>query len=165
MNRFYYFAYGSNMACGQMGERCPGAEVIGPARLAGYRLEFTRFSESWRCGVADAVPDAAGEIWGVLYLVSEDDLTQLDKREGYYGEGHDNAYVRRPCRVVVPEKDGEKVYDSAQTYLVAKPKFAADGRKGAYKPGPVYKKVMTCAAENRGLPQEYIATLEGWETQ
>jgi gamma-glutamylcyclotransferase (GGCT)/AIG2-like uncharacterized protein YtfP len=165
MNRFFYFAYGSNMACGQMGERCPGAELVGAARLVGYRLAFTRFSENWRCGVADAVPDPAAEIWGVLYRVSEDDLAQLDKREGYYGPGGENAYNRKTVEVRVPEPEGERTYAGVQTYVVAKPRFAADGRAGAYKPGPVYKKVMTCAAENRRLPREYITTLEGWETQ
>jgi hypothetical protein len=70
------------MARGQVGERCPSAEVVGPARLPGRRLAFTRYSQNWRCGVSDAVADAAATVWGVLYIIDADDLPRLDKKGG-----------------------------------------------------------------------------------
>lgn len=165
MKRYYYFAYGSNMACGQMGERCPAAEIIGPARLPGYRLEFTRLSEHWQCGVADAVAFRGAEIWGVLYLITEDDLRRLDAYEGYRGEGKPNAYVRRTCTVFTPAADGERRHDDVVIYFVAKPQFLADGRTGAFKPGPIYKKLMVCASRNHGVPESYVRKLEDIELQ
>ena len=36
----YYIAYGSNLNVKQMIFRCPGARVIGTAKLEGYRLMF-----------------------------------------------------------------------------------------------------------------------------
>jgi len=164
MNRVYYFAYGADMAAGQIGERCPSAEVVGAARLAGRRLAFTRYSDKWRCGVADAVADATSEIWGVLYTISEDDLIVLDRRQGYRGEGKGNDYVRRRCEVTVVDEGGEETYRDVQFYVVEKPHLAVDGR-GIHKPGRVYKQLMVTAGRSRGLPREYVEMLEALETQ
>jgi hypothetical protein len=67
--------------------------------------------------------------------------------------------------VYVPGPAGEKAYEGVEAYVVATPKFARDGRTGAFKPSPVYKKLMVCAAASRGLPEEYVAALEALETQ
>ena len=159
MKKYYYFAYGSNMACSQIGERCPDAEVVGPARLPGYRLAFTRYSEGWRCGVADAVPCKGADVWGVLYLISDKDLIRLDDREGYYGEGQGNAYVRRVGEVWLGGPDGEKRVPDVYIYFVANPVFGERG-EGAFKPGALYKTMMVRAAEHHGLPAAYVAMLK-----
>ncbi len=62
-----YFAYGSNMDPVQMAERAPGGRALGAARLAGWRLTFTRDSPAWGGGVGHIEPDEADEVWGVLW--------------------------------------------------------------------------------------------------
>ncbi len=79
----YYFAYGSNMNQQQMQERCPESLLIGKARLSHYKLDFTIYSEKRKCGCADIVLTKDGEVWGLLYIVSDSDLEALDTFEGH----------------------------------------------------------------------------------
>jgi hypothetical protein len=81
----HYFAYGSNMDPEQMRERAPGGRALGPARLAGWRLTFTRDSPAWGGGVGHIEPDGADEVWGVLWDATEADMTALDEYEGIAG--------------------------------------------------------------------------------
>ncbi len=71
----YYFAYGSNLHREQMQERCPGSEPVAKAKLEGYRLCFNR--------VADIVEDEGSMVWGAIYTVSQGDIKNLDRYEGY----------------------------------------------------------------------------------
>jgi len=52
-----YFGYSSNMDETRMRERCPSARFLFKAKLAGFRLAFTRSSTTNRCGVADILSD------------------------------------------------------------------------------------------------------------
>ncbi len=79
-----YFAYGSNMADGQMAKRCPDARKLGRARLAGYRwIISTR-------GYANVVESPGAEVEGVLFEISVSDERALDRYEavasGLYGK-------------------------------------------------------------------------------
>lgn len=102
-----YFAYGSNLSRAQMADRCPTAQLVGPAVLPGHRIAFTHRSERWGGGVADVVADPAHDTWGLLYELRPDDLTALD---GY--EGHPDRYGRHRTRVHTPDGavDGVWVY-------------------------------------------------------
>jgi gamma-glutamylcyclotransferase (GGCT)/AIG2-like uncharacterized protein YtfP len=71
----YYFAYGMNTNLDQMTQRCPKAQLIGPAVLPGYRFRFA--------GCADIVEDDASHVDGVLWYITEDCLAALDVLEGY----------------------------------------------------------------------------------
>lgn len=75
-----YFAYGSNMNLDQMALRCPQAEVVGPARLEGYRLAFRGNGYS---GVATVLPQPGSCVEGVLWKISARDEMHLDYYEGY----------------------------------------------------------------------------------
>ncbi len=88
----FYFAYGSNLDLSQMQRRCPESAIVGVASLAGHRLDFTRYSQHWQGGVADVVADAAHEVWGLVYRLSEPDLCLLDRYESY-PQGYDRAQV------------------------------------------------------------------------
>mgnify|MGYP003345597873 CR=1 FL=1 len=70
-----YFAYGANTNLDNMSYRCPNADVLGPAQIFGYRLVFR--------GCADIEMDENGEVNGVLWLISDDDLESLDQFEGF----------------------------------------------------------------------------------
>jgi len=64
-----YFAYGSNMDWSRMRERCPPAGFIFTAKPNRFRLDFTRYSKTNRCGVADIVVDPPSSVWGVVYHI------------------------------------------------------------------------------------------------
>jgi gamma-glutamylcyclotransferase len=99
-----YFAYGSNLDEAQMHQRCPGAVVVGPATLPGYRLTFTGESRKWGGAVATVVPDEAGKVPGLLYACTDRHLASLDTAEGHRIPG---AYRR--CTLRVLTDDGRKV--------------------------------------------------------
>jgi len=86
MGDVLYFAYGSNLDFAQMKGRCPSARSVGVAKLPGRRLAFTRWSGGRKGAVADAVADPAGEVWGVVFEITAEDLEMLDRCEGFTRE-------------------------------------------------------------------------------
>lgn len=146
----YYFAYGSNMASRVMQEHCPGQMVIGRARLADYRLAFTRHSPVWGAGVADVVTDWGHEVWGVLYKIDKLCLMALDIKESY-GVG----YTRIACTVVLDDGTRER----ALTYTVIKKLPYAVPTSYAY-----LDTVIEGALEH-DLPPDYIDFLRGVDVQ
>ncbi len=56
MNETLYFAYGSNLDQQQMRKRCPGARVLAPGVLRGYRIAFGNHSVKRGGAVATIVP-------------------------------------------------------------------------------------------------------------
>jgi len=138
----HYFAYGSNMDLVQMRERAPGGRALGPARLAGWRLRFTRDSPAWGGGVGHIEPDDADEVWGVLWDATDDDMTALDEYEGIAG----GAYVRD---LVTVTHDGEQV--AAIVYLAVP--------RGIKQPSKRYIAALVRGAEAHGLPAGYVERL------
>lgn len=123
----------------QMQERCPDALVVGSAVLKGYRLEFTIFSPMLKCGCADIVPFEKGEVWGLLYEVSEENMKVLDMYEG-----HPNYYRR--IRVRVESAQGENI--EAETYEVT-------SKQVDLKPSRKYFEKITSAATKYNFPHTY----------
>ncbi len=79
--KHYYFAYGMNTNLDSMSNRCPAAELLGPARLDGYRFVFRRH--------ADVELSYNDSVDGVLWSIDDDDLDSLDVLEGF-----PNYYIR-----------------------------------------------------------------------
>jgi gamma-glutamylcyclotransferase (GGCT)/AIG2-like uncharacterized protein YtfP len=136
--RVPYFSYGSNMASAGMRERCASPAILGIAAVPGYRFRIAKQ------GFGTMVPDPGSVVNGLLWSLTEDDLTALDRYEGV-PEGH---YAR--TTIAVPFR-GEQL--EAQVYL------AADSAPGTPRPG--YLETVVQAARDLGLPAEYIAALEG----
>ncbi len=107
--RLPYFAFGSNLDAAQMARRCPGARVVGHARLEAHRLGFAGWSPTRKGAVATVLPDAGASVMGVLYRLEAEDLGRLDA-----AEGHPWFYERR--RVRVRAADGR--YRAAWTYVL-----------------------------------------------
>jgi len=83
------FAYGSNLFPGQMFERCPSARFVERATIVGTRLVFAGFSARWRGAVAGLEVAKGQRTHGVIYSMSDADLSQLDRVEG-----HPSYYLR-----------------------------------------------------------------------
>ena len=140
-----YFAYGSNLDQAQMSQRCPMAKGLGVAVLEGHRLSFTRFSEGWKGGVADVVEAVGDEVWGFLYELTPEDLSALDRYEGY-----PNYYNRRLLPVV--PKVNHSAVEAWVYFVVNKQNFVCPAAK--------YLEVLVKCAKKFGFPQEYVTDLE-----
>ena len=80
MRRKYYLAYGSNLNVAQMRYRCPDAEAIGTAEIAGYELLF----KGSKTGAYLTIEKKEGGIVPVaVWAVSERDERNLDIYEGF----------------------------------------------------------------------------------
>jgi len=146
-----YFAYGSNMDWPQMRARCPSSRFVGIAVLPEHRLAFTRRSDKRGCGVADAVRDPGRKVWGVVYEISDLDVGNLDKSEGYRPGREKNSYWRRECMVFL---DGDEAPPlAASTYF-------ADPQPNPPLPNQVYKDHIVSGARHWHLPDDYIGELE-----
>jgi gamma-glutamylcyclotransferase len=141
-----YFAYGSNMAAETIARLCPRHRYLGVARLDDYRLAFRRRSVRTGTGVADVIPAPGATVWGTLYLIEDDELSRLDRKEGY-----DWAYTRTTLPVRLEASGPER---AAIVYAVR------DKERTDIPPSPRYLSELVAAAHARGLPASYINDLE-----
>jgi gamma-glutamylcyclotransferase len=148
-----YFAYGSNMSDEQIRQRCPSHQFVAVAKLADFKLAFTRHSPKRGCGVADVVPAPGKSVWGVVFDMSEADLAALDRHEGVHA--NPPAYVRK--NVQVRASDSQLV--DAITYEV----FTKAPNE--YSPNAEYLGLITAGARKWGLPQDYQEALANIKAQ
>lgn len=140
-----YFAYGSNMSSEELQAWCPNAAFVSIARLPNHRLDFTRYSEKRKGGVADIVPSEGDDVWGVLYELPTEALPALDRKEGVAR----GAYRRAHVGVELPS--GEHV--RAMTYVVVE-------KEPPQPPSDEYLNHLLVGAREWNLPAEYVAKLE-----
>lgn len=135
-----YFAYGSNMAAGQMTARCPGAHPMGIARLDGWKFFINRR------GTASIKPSLADHVHGVVWRIKPEHKTTLDRYEGI----RLRRYLTREISL-----------EHARGRLRA---FAYVGtHTGEGRPVRAYLEgVVIPAAQAWGLPHTYIAELQSW---
>ena len=75
------FAFGSNMCSGRLRDYGVSPEGVGrPAVLGGHRLVFDKKSTKDNSGKAN-IEAGDSEVWGVLYSLSDADLSRLDDGE------------------------------------------------------------------------------------
>ena len=128
-----YFAYGSNMDPEQMRDRCSEATRAGRAALLGHRFLINSR------GVATVAPAPYGQVWGVLWNVTERDLESLDRYEGVRAGLYSRAVVE-----VLTERGPVQ----AIMYV------AADDTDGTPRGNYLGRIVM--AAQAGDLPGEYV---------
>lgn len=76
----YYIAYGSNLNVKQMKMRCPGATILGTAKLKDYELLF----KGSKTGSYLTIEQKEGSTVPVaIWEVTESDEKSLDRYEGY----------------------------------------------------------------------------------
>jgi gamma-glutamylcyclotransferase (GGCT)/AIG2-like uncharacterized protein YtfP len=139
-----YFAYGSNMDPRTIRRAVPDAEVVGPGRLEGFRLEFNVYSDRWEGGAANLEPDEDGHVWGVVWEVPEGGVEELDTFVG-----HPTFYRREDVAVRI----GTAGPIECVTYRVAH-------QKGYVRPAPKYLARLRGAVRIQGLPPEALDIIE-----
>jgi hypothetical protein len=141
---FLYFAYGSNMSTRRLGARTPSAQLLGAAKVSGYRLVFDK---SGRDGSAKADCHQTGnptdQVLGALFRINTADRAALDRAEGA-GHGYDAVDI-----VVFSNGAPHKVL----TYI------ATDKRPGL-TPYSWYIEHVLVGARELGLPADYVADIE-----
>lgn len=146
----WYFAYGSNMNERLFRERRHMAwRETRIGRLDGHRLAFT-VAGGMQPGVsapANIVAATGERVHGVLYLLPLRKFARLDA-----SEGRQYNYLWTELE----DANGNRV--SAVTYKV--PHEAPEGR-----PGSRYLNLIREAARQRGLPPDYIASLDRVEAR
>lgn len=144
-----YFAYGSNLSVAQMQRRCSSAEVVSSGRLCGFRLAFTFYSTGWEGGVADVTHSEDGEVWGLVFDLTEADLQRLDRFEGV-----PTHYERFQADIEVTDKTLHNVWV-----------YAVSAKQQFIRPTSAYLDTIKAAARKWKFPQAYCEMLELVETQ
>lgn len=145
----WYFGYGSNTERSIFLERRrmrPLEVRIG--RLDGFELRFDLAVGEGERGVANLAAQAGAHVWGVLWRISQDGASHLDRSEGV----HRGFYHRLSVEVTTP--DGALL--PAFTYQ------SPHGRLGR-KPSPRYLGLLIAGAHQHGLPADWISRLQGFE--
>lgn len=139
---YHYFAYGSNASESQMRARCPQSQLICTAFLKDYELCFPRFGKKRKCGVASVEKCENSFVWGVIYKITEEDISELDKHEGF-----PDSYEK--INVDVISVPAQSVL-SAYTYV-------GIPQTGIYKPSKEYIQLIIDSLRVRQeIPVEYI---------
>ena len=66
-----------------MAEQCPGCKPKFTSTLPNYKLIFTGWSKEWKGGIASIKPFRGEKVVGAVYEISEANLKQLDRIQGY----------------------------------------------------------------------------------
>lgn len=126
-----YFAYASNLSKEYMMERCPNATAVKKVALKNYKLVFNE--------LADIIQHEEDHVLGALYVISKQDLEELDRLEGY-----PDLYDR--IVVEVEDEDGGK-YDVYAYSMV---------EKNLESPPEHYYKILLEGYRDWDLPQDNL---------
>lgn len=131
-----YFAYASNLSKEYMLSRCPNATPIKKATLKGYKLVFNE--------LADIVVDDNNKVKGALYVISKQELEELDRLEGY-------PLLYERITIEVEDDLGSK-YD-AITYIMEE--------KALQPPPEHYYQLLVKGYEDWDLAMEFLEKAKG----
>jgi len=146
---FLYFAYGSNMLTRRLKSRAPSALIVGKGYVEGHRISFDKVSAdgSGKCDIRPS-DNPADRVHGVLFSIDVRDRSRLDREEGV-GDGY------RTSELQVATQGGVST-------AVA---FIAEDTNQQLRPYDWYKEIVVAGAVEHGLPDEYLETLRGVESQ
>ena len=143
--KIWYFAYGSNMNSKRLKERVNRNDIRWQVGyLQGYELVFNKVGSDGS-GKANIRRKEPSSVYGVLYLLTEEELQRLDKHEGV-----PNHY-KRICLPVETEAGTVQ----AISYIAAEGKV----REGL-RPRCDYLEHLIKGAEEHSLPENYIRQLK-----
>lgn len=147
---FFTFAYGSNMLCARIRDRCSSVEPIGVAELKGFKLRWHKRSKKDGSGKCDIVSASTSKtrVFGVLYRVAMRQKCLLDKAEGLE-QGYAEIEIEVLCK-------GERIAATA---------YQATDIDHSLKPYSWYHALVVAGAKEHCLPAEYISRLETVATQ
>jgi AIG2-like family len=137
-----YAAYGSNLDPQQMLRRAPHSPAQGTGWLVGWRLTFGGEDRGWEGALATVAEDPIGEVFVMIYDITEQDEQALDRWEGA------EIGLYRKVRLRVQTLEGE-----ALVWL-----YVLDAYEGGL-PSARYLGIIAEAAEAAGAPDDYVKDL------
>ena len=143
----WYFAYGSNMQSATLrGRRGIHFRRAVPGRACGWRLVLDKPGLiPTDSAFANIIPDAAAEVWGVLYQIDDNDLGHLDLTEG--------VLIGNYARIEIP------VLASSEDPPLSAFTLVSDRRAPGLQPSTRYMGLLIAGAEEHGLPADYVGFL------
>jgi gamma-glutamylcyclotransferase len=145
MSSIRYFAYGSNMLSQRLQARCKSASVSCIASVSGYRLALSKMSRDGS-GKATIVADPTSRVCGVVFNISSEDATELDRIE-WRGKGCERVEL-----TALTHPEGSSI---TVTAYIAHEDFIDPG----LKPYDWYRDLIVMGAQEHNLPADYVATL------
>jgi len=143
-----YFAYGSNLNDEECRRSAPNAEGYAIAFLPGYRLAFTKHSNTRQGDAATIKKDSSCMVWGYVYRTTDRDKKALEKREGGYEEVELTVYLTSPS--------GEDEPTPVRAYT-----FVALAECPQHCGPPLaYVDLISAGARKRQLPDDYLLTFD-----
>lgn len=144
------FVYGPDSLQGRMYDKLGPCDVLGGARLPGYRLAFDKPNmKNEGEGLANLAEAKGESAFGVLYELSR---KQVETLEGYYG-----GYNPKDLPVYLQQEEG------AEKKIVAQVLIARRTASGL-KPTKSAKAATIAGAEENGGPEAFLAVLKGLES-
>ncbi len=96
-----YFAYGSNLSLSQMKRRCPEYELVGVAKLDGWKFQYDGTCDDWSGkAVGNIVKSRGSNVLGVVYKLTQNDCDLLDDFEDYPVD-----YEKKIVTVILSDKN------------------------------------------------------------
>lgn len=141
----YNYAYGSNLDQAYLNEHCPSAKFVMKAYLPNYEVQFRFWSKRRNAGISTIIPLPGELVHGVIYDISESDITTLDELESV----PEGLYQRNTFLLMGEDCKWHK----ADAYYVTKP-------EGPFPPSIEYLKTMIKGAKNHEIDPNYIKELE-----
>lgn len=154
-NKFYYFAFGSNLLEKRLKILNKSAERFGVGILKDYKLNFGQFvSRTWNGSPATIKEHKGSEVIGVVWTINIDQMDYLDVQEGV------SAKIYKPLNVMVSVRDKEV---NCRTYqLFDNPELILDLTQSSFErqPSHTYLNVIVNGAIESNLPEHYIKFLK-----
>jgi len=147
-----YFAYGSNIDESEIHRTAPTAEFYATAFLPGYRLVFSKHSETRGGDAASITIDPTSIVWGAVYRVTDQDQEALRQREDGYQE------LPKTTVYLTPPIPGDDPTPTTAFTFIAKTTCPFHCR-----PPADYLGIIINAAETRKLPERYVEQLKTYE--
>ena len=140
-----YAAYGVNLDTANMAKRAPNSPPVSSGWLFGWRLTFGGEDLAWQGALPTVVEDPDGQVFVMLYAMTDSDARNLDSAEGFDLGFYEKLHVR------VSTLDGD---ETAWLYVLK-------GYEGGY-PDREARDAIVEAAKSAGAPSDYLARLVDW---
>ena len=138
-----YFAYGSNLCVPRLEARKADPKSPRIAVLPDFTLRFNKASADGSTK-ANLMPEPGGEVWGVVFDISDSMLGGLRSAEGW-----PKHYTEEKVEVLIGGQ-----LETATTYIAHPNKLTDSGR-----PYEWYLAHIVKAAAHFGLPRPYLTKL------
>jgi len=139
------------MCIGRLKNRCPSCQPLLIAKLEKYVFKFHKISNdgSGKGNVFFTNKDEDA-VWGIVFLIANNDEKNLDKAEGK-GEGYHDE--------MIDVKDKQNNIYQVKIY-----KADSDSIDEKLKPYSWYKRFVIEGAKYNGLPGDYIKIIDQFES-